>query len=165
MSTLKPCLFGPVLFCTLYIRVHVPVIQQQYVSHTSKYVRVPTRIILHVSILEMLPFYQLREYSRVLPGLLIPVTGTSNTSYSPCIWAPGTRVPGYSLVYVGNPGHGNWSSPKSRPLGSISYGILQETLFKMKMLSHASRGVRTLLPITLVIASITRLADTRHGYE
>ena len=37
MSTLKPCEFRPVLFCVLYIRVHVPVIQQQYVSHKYEY--------------------------------------------------------------------------------------------------------------------------------
>ena len=65
----------------------------------------------------MLRFYQLPGYSRVF----------------------GPRVPGYSLDYVRNPGHGNISSPKSCPLGSILYDILRETLFKVKMLSHASR--------------------------
>ena len=33
MSTLKPCHFRPVLFCVLHTWAHVPVIQQQYVSH------------------------------------------------------------------------------------------------------------------------------------
>ena len=33
MSTLKPCHFRLVLFCLLYIRVHVIVVQQQHVSH------------------------------------------------------------------------------------------------------------------------------------
>ena len=66
-------------------------------------------------------FYELPGYSRVLPGLLIPVTGTSKTSYSSSIWAPGTRVLGYPFVHVGNPGHVNLSCPESRPLGSISY--------------------------------------------
>ena len=37
------------------------------------------------------------------------------------------QVAGYSLYYVRNPGHGNISSPTSRPLGTISYDILQET--------------------------------------
>ena len=46
-------------------------------------------------LLKVLPFYQLPGYSRALPGLLIPFTGTSNISYSPSIWVPGTRVPGY----------------------------------------------------------------------
>ena len=93
-------------------------------------------VVLH---LEVLPFYQLPSYSRVLPGLLIRVMGMSSTSYSPSIWAPDTRVPGYSSDYVHNPGHGNLSSSKSRPLGTISYDILQEILLKMKMWYHASR--------------------------
>lgn len=38
-----------------------------------------------------------RVLERVLPGLLIPLTGSSSTSYSPGIWAPDT---GYSLDYV-----------------------------------------------------------------
>ena len=33
MSTLRLCHFRLVLFCVLYIRVHVTVIQQQYVPH------------------------------------------------------------------------------------------------------------------------------------
>ena len=37
MSTLKSCHFRPMLLCVLYILVHVPVIQQQYVSHECQY--------------------------------------------------------------------------------------------------------------------------------
>ena len=37
MSTLNSCHFRPVLFCVLYIRAHVPAIQQQYVSNKYEY--------------------------------------------------------------------------------------------------------------------------------
>ena len=82
--------------------------------------------------LDELPFYQLPGHSRVLPGLLVLVTGTSNTSYLPSIWAPGTRVP---VSIIGNPGHGNLSSPKSRPLGSISY-ILSRNMYGVEFSTH-----------------------------
>ena len=53
--------------------------------------------------IEVLPFCQLPGYSRVLPGLIIPVTGTSNTLYSTSIWAPGTRW--FTLEYPGMTPH------------------------------------------------------------
>ena len=53
MSALKPCHFRPVLFCVLYTRVHVPVIQQQHVPHEYKYELV--HIILDVSVLQQNP--------------------------------------------------------------------------------------------------------------
>ena len=139
---------------TWYTRTYVA----QQCSRYSRVIIYQPRVYPVVKPLEVSPFYQLPGYSRVLPGLLIPVTSTSNTSYSPSIWA---RV----LVSLRwKPGHVNLSSPKSRSPGSISYDILQDALFKTNTLSHASRGV-TRSPITRVLASITRLANTRHGYE
>ena len=113
------------------------------------------RPILHT--LEVLLFYQpplVLGYSRVLPGLLVPVTGTSSTSYSPSIWAPGSRVPGYSLYYVRNPRYSNFSFPNLGPLGNLSYDIVQETLSKMEMLSDASRLTVTYMSSTLYSPSI-----------
>ena len=87
------------------------------------------------------PFYYVRMLSQ---ASLLAVSYTSNASYSPSIRArvPGIRfkrVPEHSLHDVRNPGHGNLSSPKSRPLGTISYDIRQGALFVRKFLSHASR--------------------------
>ena len=67
----------------------------------------------------------------------LTVTYMSSTLYSPSIWAPGPgamfkQVPGYSVDYLRNTWHGNLSSPKSRPLGTITNDIFRKTHFKMK---------------------------------
>ena len=79
-------------------------------------------------------------------ALRLAVTYTSSTLYSPNIWAPGIRVPGFKRV----PGyrsqawqHGNLSFPKSRLLGTLLYNFLQQTLFKMKM----ENAVSCLMPV------------------
>ena len=79
--------------------------------------------------LEVLPFCQWPGYSRVLPALLIPVTGTSNTSYSPSIWASGSRVPVSSLSKFRG-----WQLiiPKPCPRGRISYLVSRKTFSSWK---------------------------------
>ena len=53
-----------------------------------------TRVELYLP--EVLPFYHLHRYSRVLPSLLILVTDTSSTSYSPSI---AFEIPGMATYH------------------------------------------------------------------
>ena len=71
--------------CTVVLnRSHT--VQKTYGSRLpSKYQRDPVYS-------RALPVYKLPWYSRVLPGLLIPVTDTSSNSHSPSTWAPVTRL-------------------------------------------------------------------------
>lgn len=66
----------------------------------------------------LLPFRQLPGYSRTLPGLLTPVTSTSDTSYAQGIWAPETKVL-VGVLWRSRGGGGGFSSTKARPPGSI----------------------------------------------
>ena len=84
----------------------------------------------------------------------------------------GARLPGYPLIYLEIPELATY-----HPLNQISSvvfgvwyipGILQETLFKMKccLMPHISQHTKSaaLVPISRVLASITRLAITGHGH-
>ena len=69
----------------------------QHTSRKKAHLHPPHESTMYVNVSEMSSlFLPIPGYSRVLPGLLIPVTDTSSPSYSLGIGAPGTQVPGYS---------------------------------------------------------------------